>query len=396
MSLISVVEATEKTLSSLEGISETESIPLEAAAGRVLAASLCADRSYPPYDRCMMDGITFSSASTTKVFKLLGTLHAGEQPPVKAEMEEGTAWRINTGGTVPASCDTVVPVEELIFKVETVQFKEGYVPEAGRFIHRCGSDVVAGEEVLKKGHVMDSAALSIAASIGAATLEVFRPLKVFILTTGKEALPVTADPTDYQIRQSHPMALSGALHALGVTDKTFMHLPDHFNEMHSLLKEAVPNYDLIITCGAISKGSSDYLRPIFTDFYGEPTFHGVAQRPGKPMAYWASKESLPPVFALPGNALSTLVTFHRYVAPAIRKMMHQRPLHPLMVECPAGLPEFHLTRFLPVSLKGQSVRLHNSRNSGDFSSLSGTEGFIQFPDGHSPKSSITVPFYPWL
>jgi len=359
---------------------------------RILASDLHADRDYPPYDRVMMDGICYSSQSTNEVLELAGTLHAGE--PAPRSLSPNEAWRINTGAALPNDCDLVVPVEELSFSENSVRILKPSEPY--QFVHRTGSDTKKGDIVLPKGSVLNAAALSIAASVGHTSLPVIRTPRVFILTTGKEAIPPENTPTDYQIRRSHPTALATALRALGITDTTFLHLDDNENTMRDALESALKSEDVILTCGAISKGTSDFLGNIFRDLLGEPEFHGVAQRPGRPLAFWASPNQ-PLVFALPGNALSTLITFHRYVAPALKILMGHSAPEPTAVTVEHDLPEFHLTRFLPVRLDSpERATLLNPQNSGDFSQLAGSHGFVEIELGKQPASPIKLPFYPWL
>lgn len=396
MPLISVERGSQLILDAVSPLSDTERLSLNVAHGRYLATDLSSDRAYPPYNRCMMDGICFSSMHESRTFMLRDTLHAGDSAEtLEKSSEKPEAWRINTGAVVPAHCDTIVPVEELVFKGDIVELNAGYTPMPGMFIHREGSDVGAQETVLRAGQRLDSAALSIAASIGAVNVEVIKHPRVLVLTTGKEAIPPEESPSPHEIRRSHPTALKGAFHALGIEDTRFHHLSDHYEEMKRVLEEALSSTDLIITCGAISKGSSDYLRDIFRELCGEPVFHGVSQRPGKPLAFWAPSSTSPAILALPGNAISTLVTFHRYAHPALRKMMGHPALLPPSVTCKHHLPDFHLTRFMPVRrLPDQSVELHNPQNSGDFTQLAGTDGFVEIPLGTPPASPFS--YFPWL
>jgi len=407
MSLLSVSAAFAHVGRSVLPSARIEHIPLAHGRGRVLASPVLADRAYPPYDRVMMDGVCFSSASlvTGRAFTLAGTLHAGECTPPPA-LALGQAWRINTGAALPADCDCVVPVEELALTDERAAIITDFQPQPYQFVHRCGSDTAAGATVLPAGTILDSAALSIAVSVGALELSVIAHPRVFILTTGQEAIPPDQQPSATQIRRSHPTALTSALQHLGITGITHVHLPDDYQRMQNTLTDAIQRADLILTCGAISKGSSDYLGTILTELCGVPAFHGVAQRPGKPLAYWpATTPDTPHIFALPGNALSTLITFHRYVRPAISTLLGHRTdqpgtaphTAPTTVTVAHQLPDFHLTRFLPVRLTAPGhAQLLSPQNSGDFSALAGSQGFIELSAGTPPASPALLPFYPWL
>ncbi len=394
MSLTPVHHAAQAILDHARTLS-SELVTLPHANGRVLASSITADREYPPYDRVMMDGICFSSSSPSRSFTLVGTVQAGA--PQTQPLEPTQAWRINTGGALPSDCDVVVPVEELEIQGETATIVTDFQPTPYQFVHRQGSDMGAGHPILPAGSQLNAANLSIAASVGSLSLSVTRAPRIFILTTGQEAVDPASTPTQFQIRRSHPTALHTALCSLGISDITFEHLPDDFDTMKATLHHALSHADVILTCGAISKGSSDFLGQIFGELAGEPQFHGVSQRPGKPLAYWSGAKDRPAIFALPGNAISTLVTFHRYVAPYLESIMG-RPLLPRpQVTITHDLSDFHLTRFLPVELISPSeARLHAPQNSGDFGALAGSDGFVEIPLGTAPASPTTLDFYPWL
>lgn len=395
MSFTSVQEATKLIMESISVSLKTETKNLEELVGCTLAEQINADRDYPPYDRCMMDGICLPSSHQNSQYTIAGTIHAGS--PTSTALESNEVWRINTGAPIPAECDIIIPVEELEISGDQVTTSSTFQRTPGKFIHLAGSDVKKGDCILTAGQSLNAANLSIAASVGALKLQVITKPKVFILTTGQEAIPPSDTPTPYQIRQSHPTALHTALLQLGITEMQFSHLSDNLPEMTESITAAMEEYDVIITTGAISKGTSDYLGQIFRNLKGAPLFHGVSQRPGKPMAYWPADESTPVVFALPGNAISTLVTFHRYVAPALQKIMGLTPTEPATISVEHGLPDFHLTRFLPVKrISLTQATLLNPQNSGDFSQLSNTDGFMEVPLGSSPESPSPLHYYPWL
>jgi len=370
---------------------KTVRLPLHEARGNILAQDVQADRDYPPYDRVMMDGICLSSQSLGAQLRIAGTIHAGI--PAERELSIGEVWRINTGAALPADCDLVIPVEALEISGDQVFIAEDFQPQPYQFVHRLGSDTQKGQVILPSGSHLNSAALSIAASVGSLELTVYQPPSVYVLTTGQEAISPEKLPNQFQIRRSHPTALSNALASLGIHNVTLHHLADDYEQMKAALQSALTHADCILTCGAISKGTSDYLGNLFRELIGEPTYHGISQRPGKPMAFWAHS---PLVFALPGNAISTLVTFHRYVAPALQSMMGRPPTPPQTIEVSHDLPDFHLTRFLPVQRVSQhQATLLSPQNSGDFSQLAGSDGFVEIPLGTAPASPITLPYYPW-
>jgi len=394
--LTSVSEASSHILYSVsQRIFQEKSILLKNANGLITTRDILADRDYPPYDRVMMDGICTSSLfDINSSLTIAGTINAGDSAP--RQLSQNEVWRINTGAALPDDCDLVIPVEELSIVDNTVRITTGFHPTPYQFVHKHGSDTKKGDTVLECGSLLNSATLSIAASVGALSVTATRIPRICVLTTGQEAIPPDQSPTRLQIRRSHPTALATALDSLGITNVSFHHLEDDEASMRALLKEEMQDNDVILTCGAISKGSSDFLGKIFRDLLGAPIFHGVTQRPGRPLAFW-NTEGAPLVFALPGNALSTLVTFHRYVAPALESMMGYTYAPPALVQVSHDLSDFPLTRFLPVCLNSPTeATLLNPQNSGDFSQLAGSHGFVEIPLGTPPASPSTLPYYPWL
>ena len=368
----------------------TEEIPRSSLCGRVLSAAILADRDYPPYDRVTMDGVALSYREGQSKYRLSKTVEAG-QPEVQIE-DVDTAFRINTGGVLPAGCDTVVPVEELTFSGEYVILEAPEKIKRGQFIHRKGSDTLAGQEVLPIGTLVDSSVMLLLASLGVASASVYRAPRVALLTTGAEVVAPEARPLPHQIRQSHMTAISTALDKLGVSSLVHEHVADSRESFQCFFDTHLSEVDVIITCGAISRGTTDYLREVISSYAGAPVFHGVTQRPGKPLAFWNSPA---PIFSLPGNALSALICFHHYVQPALRKMMGDHSLSKRMVKVLGDIPAHHFVLHIPARLEdGGTVRLLATSNSGDFVSMVGSQGYVTIPPDH--KSNNLVEFASWL
>lgn len=280
-----------------------------------------------------------------------------------------------TGAILPDDCDTIVPYEEVEISETHAKITDKISP--GSFIHREGSDAKSGDLILKSGLVLGPGHLGIAASIGAVTLKVTRKPVVSILTTGDELIPPDQTPLPHQLRQSNGLTIENALRQWGPAKVTRTHLADDLETTTHGIASALEASDLIILSGGISKGKKDYVRPALESLQGPPLFHGVAQRPGKPLAWW------PGAAALPGNPNSSLTTFNRYLLPLLQKLTGGPP--PKSMTLPLVAPiEKHtaLTIMLPANMQtdGKVIGLQ-PQNSGDFlTPLSGT-GFLEIPPG---------------
>ncbi|MBK1834208.1 molybdopterin molybdotransferase MoeA [Roseibacillus ishigakijimensis] len=379
-SLISPAEADEIIAASLQALPAEPVYFLDALA-RTLRETLCADRDFPPFDRVTMDGIACRSLDLTLPALTLQGLHpAGD--PAPAALLPGHCWQVMTGAVLPSDCDTIVPVEELHLREKRVSLRKDAEPQAGQFIHRQGSDCVAGCELLQAGTTIAPAHLGLAATIGKTELLVTRQPRITLLTTGDELIPPSEKPAPHQLRQSNGPVLLGALQAF-TRDCQHLHLSDDLGATRLALEEAIAASDLVLLSGGISKGKKDYVRPALQELVGPPAFHGIAQRPGKPLAYWSPRSESPPIFALPGNPNSTLTTFLRYVRPALSLLAGSLPAQgPLLPLREPLTPHDRLTLFLPASIQPDGrLLVIKPQNSGDFASTLNASGFVEVPPG---------------
>ncbi|WP_411845508.1 molybdopterin molybdotransferase MoeA [Roseibacillus persicicus] len=360
-----------------------EALPYLSALGRTLRQSLSADQDFPPFDRVTMDGIACRSSDLSLGPLTIQGLHpAGE--PAPAPLQPAHCWQIMTGAVMPSDCDTIIPVEELSISGTLVTVLESAAPTPGQFIHRQASDCAAGTELLTAGTVITPAHLGLAATVGAVELTVTCQPSVTILTTGDELVPPTETPLPHQLRQSNGPVLLSALANWGLNhSSTHLHLPDDLTHTTEAIESALSSSDLVLISGGISKGKKDYVRPALESLIGPPTFHGIAQRPGKPLAYWKPSSQNPPLFALPGNPNSTLTTFLRYVRPALHLLAGSPIPEPITLPLAKPLtPHPKLTLFLPATLESNgTLTVHQPQNSGDFASALSASGFIEVPSG---------------
>jgi molybdopterin molybdotransferase len=361
-----------------------ESVTLAEALGRTLASSLTADRAFPPYRRAMMDGIAFAADALPATGPVIfAGLHAAGDPP-PGSLPPGQAWEIMTGAVVPDDCDTVVPYEDLEGGRPASGFKKG------QFIHETGSDAAVGAVLVKAGSAIGPVEIAIAASVGLIEVEVFRRVKVAILSTGDEAVSPDIAPQPWEIRRSNGPMLEAMLIRRGNEVVFHGHAPDDPAVCGALLDAALANCDVLLICGGISKGKKDFIRALLEERLGKPAFHGVEQRPGKPLAFWPGP---PVVFALPGNPVSVLATFTRHVLPTLMRLEGREfsPLEVRMNEVPAPLPKF--SWLLTVAMGPDGTLLARPPvNSGDFISVAGSCGIVEIPPG---RAADAFDFYPF-
>ena len=362
--------------------------------------ALVADRPLPPFDRVMMDGVAImfeSYALGVRRFAVEGTQKAGS--PRLERRHPDTCIEVMTGAPLPKGCDTVVPYEQLSMAPGIAELVHGTL-QPGQHIHRVGADAREGDELQKSGAWMSPARWAIAASVGVEDLRTFRSPRVAIVSTGDELVGVGDRPSDFQIRRSNPVAIRAALSLFGFTHCRDLHVEDEPQRMLEVIEDVLCGCDAVVISGGVSKGRFDYVPSVLADAGVQQIFHGVRQRPGKPLWFGVRGKTL--VFGLPGNPTSSLLTSVRYVIPALCKATgHPAPKYPrarLSQSIPFDKP---LTLFAPVSITfGQDATIEARpiahQGSGDYASLANCDGFIELPaeNDHHPAGQC-FPWIPW-
>ncbi len=366
----------------------TEDCPLAHAGGRVLRTPLRADRDVPPFDRVTMDGYAVRAAaleSGVRRFQVAGTQAAG-MIPLTLQAED-TCIEIATGAVLPSGTDCVVPYEETTREGLAVTVLPTAEVPAGSNLHRRGSDHRAGAELVPAGIRLTSRELAVAASIGAGTLRVSLTPTIAVVATGDELVEVSAPAlSPHQIRRSNDQALRSGLHEAGFPRVECFHFRDVRSDILEGMRQILLRFDAVVITGGVSKGKFDHLPSVLAELAVRNCIHGVAQRPGKPFWFGLTTRGTP-VFALPGNPVSTTVCFRRYVVPALRRMTGapaDRPRHAVLAT--AVTVRAPLAAFVPVKLESTAdgrclAHPHATNTSGDFTSLVGTDGFVELPPG---------------
>jgi len=372
-----------------------ESIPLESARGRVLAATAHAERDQPPFNRVTMDGIAISFAEFAagrRSFKIAATQAAGAPPATLPS--GGHCVEIMTGAVLPDAADTIVPVERLSVDAGTAVIDDEAAVESGQFVHHQGSDRKAGDTVIVPETSLGPAEIAVLASAGFGTVEVASQPNVAVISTGDELVGPDEPMEAYQIRSSNDYAIAAALerHFLAVVSRH--RLVDDEQLLLDNVRQLHESSDALILSGGVSMGQFDFVPSVLEALGCEPVFHRIEQKPGRPMWFGMSRENKP-IFALPGNPVSTLLCMARYVVPAFRRAAGCNDSGPFEYRLSRAVrAPRRLTYFVPVTLEntgeGQPAAApHPTNTSGDFATLAGTDGFLELPPGEEEHPAGT-------
>ncbi len=371
------------------------------AHGRVLRTELKADRDLPPFDRVMMDGFAVRAAAAAPgaSFRVQGTQAAGMRP-FTIGPEPTACVEVMTGCVLPLGADCVMPYEEATRDGDQVTFAGP--AEAGRFVHRKGTDHPARSAIVKPGVRLTGREIAVAAACGYPAVTVTLSPKIAVVSTGDELVDVEGAVAPHQIRRSNDYALRAALIRAGYPRAERFHLRDVRHEIEHMLWHLLAEYDVVLITGGVSKGKFDFLPSELTRQGVRKIFQGVAQRPGKPFWFGLSGR-MTPVFALPGNPVSAYTCLHRYVLPALDHAsgLVARPLLRAALSEPVVFkPE--LACLLPVRLSsGPAAELRAEpspvNSSGDFAGLIDSDGFVELPAAQSEfPAGYVAPFWPWV
>ncbi|MFM6927269.1 MAG: molybdopterin molybdotransferase MoeA [Bdellovibrio sp.] len=335
---------------------------------------LKSDREYPPYNRSTMDGICVqwsAVAEGVRKFKLLGVIGAGK--PASQLEDPEAAFEIMTGAVVPDGSDLVIPYEELTIADGFAEITSAATFKKFSNIHLVGSDCPADAVILQEGAILNGPRWGIAASFGYSQISTELTKKIKIISTGDEVVSIESQPAPHQIRGSNAIAIKASLAAVGFTQVDHQHVADDFEVLKNQYTLDSKNYDWLIYTGGVSKGAFDFLPAVWNECGVSCHFHGVAQRPGKPLWFGSDSATNTLVTGLPGNPISALVCLHRYFLP--NKTLFAKLSKPF-----AFSPK--LTFFLPVKVTSASdgtlwAEPLPQRNSGEFVALAQSDGFME-------------------
>lgn len=303
-----------------------EEVSISAAHGRILCENVRASRSVPPFDNSAMDGfavrwndVARASAQSPVTLRIVEAVRAGYV--AKKHVASGTAIKIMTGAPLPRGADTIVRVEDTQVSSHSVSIRKN--DGAASHIRKAGEDIKTGQMILAKGRTLAPADLGLMASVGKSRVKVYRRPIVGLISTGDELINVDARPKPGKIVNSNSYTLAAAIEAAGAIPHVLGIVRDNRKGLVTALKRAL-RYDVIMTSGGVSVGDYDFVKEALGVVGMGMQFWRVAQRPGHPMAYGRIADK--PVFGLPGNPVSSMVSFLLYARPALLKMMGHKNL----------------------------------------------------------------------
>ena len=324
----------------------SEVLPLDCAHRRVLAEDVLADRDYPPFHRSTRDGFAVRSvdlAALPATLTCQGEIRAGE--PFTGSIGPGECIAIMTGAPLPAGADAVVMLEHVRAGEKAVTVERSVAP--GENVVPKGSEAPSGRLVLQRGRPLGAGEIGLLASVGKAQVRVFLPPQVAILPTGDEVVPLDHQPEWFQVRNSNALALAAQVADAGGAPHQLPIAPDTKDSLRHLIEEGLKS-DLLILSGGVSKGKYDYVRQVLKELAAEIYVQDVAIRPGKPLVFGRAKKKF--FFGLPGNPVSTYVTFELFVRPAIACLAGAEFEPPTFLRARLAEPyqqKIGLTAFLP-------------------------------------------------
>ena len=404
--MLTAQQALDHLLSHAKPVSETETLAMQVALGRVLAENVNSLVDVPPLDNTSMDGYAVRTADTSSPGQTLTIAQRIPAGSMGTQLEPGTAARIFTGAPVPPGADAVVMQEDCsISEGASKQVQVNIAPTSGQWIRRRGEDLTAGKVALTAGTYLRPQELGVAASAGLTHLTVKRKVRVAAFFTGDE-LSLPGEPLKPGgIYNSNRDTLLACIKSLGCDATDFGIVPDSLEATKETLRKASKDHDLIITSGGVSVGEEDHIKPAVTA-EGRLDLWQIAMKPGKPLAFGAvrksdnSKANAETWFiGLPGNPVSSFVTFLLFVRPFILKLQGRD----------AGLPQSYPMRadfdwlkadrrneFLRVKINAQGgLDLFPNQSSGILTSASWGDGLVDCPPGQALKAGDMVKYIPF-
>jgi molybdopterin molybdotransferase len=364
-----------------------EAVDLLSAVGRVLAEEIVADRDFPPFDRATRDGYAVRAADVAEVparLEVVGEVKAGDWPdPARCSVGRRQAVGIMTGAPLPAGADAVVMVEHtsLLVASNSVEVQRG-VGAGENFVPRA-AEARAGERLLDRGRRLDHAGIAIAASVGKNRVQVFRKPRVAVVSTGDEVVEIDMTPGPAQIRNSNSYSLAAQVENAGGEAARLGIAPDEQGRLRALIEEGL-GCDLLLLTGGVSMGKYDLVEQVLGELKAEFYFTGAEIQPGRPVVFGSTSKKY--FFGLPGNPVSTMVTFELFARPMIEALAGVTPRRLIFLRARLKSEirmKTGLKRFLPAVLSGEfenaEVELARWQGSGDIAALAQANCYVVIP-----------------
>ena len=396
--MLSVASASKKLIAEAQPLvsdrrrAGLESVPVHEALGRVVAADIVAEVDVPPAANSAMDGYAYCAADAAANkyrLALSQRIPAGAAP---AALEPGTVARIFTGGEIPAGADTVAMQENCVDSDGWVKLDKK--AEAGANIRAQGQDIQAGAVIVTAGTRLRAQEMGLLSSVGIAAVEVFKPLKVAIFSTGDELVEPGMPLHQGQIYNSNRATLIGLIEALGMVPVDLGVVPDRLAATQHVLKKAAMRGDVIISAGGVSVGEEDYVKTA-VEKVGAVEFWKVAIKPGKPLAFGHVENT--PFIGLPGNPASVFTTFMILARPFLLACQGCTAVKTRPLQAPALFAKAGEKRqvYLRGRLTGGGVEIYPNQSSGVLSSACWGDVFVVQKPGQSIEQADLVDVLPY-
>src|SRR5436309_604144 len=341
----------------------SEALPLLESLRRILAEDILSDRDLPPFPRATRDGYALNAEDTQIIpseLKLAGQIRAGgDLPPGFTQVKRGQAISIMTGAPVPVGANAVLMIEHSERLGDVIRVPRSVVP--GENVVPRGSEASAGSVLINRGTRISYPPIALAAALGKSTVRVYRRPRIAILPTGDEVVPIDSAPANNQIRNSNSFSLAAQVIASGGEPIQLAIAPDEAVRLRELIAQGL-ECDLLLLSGGVSAGEFDLVEDALSYFSAEILFTGVQIQPGKPLVFGrtasprASPRGWTYFFGLPGNPISTMVTFELFASTPIQALSGVTPFRDLQGTKARLVREVRvktgLTRFLPARLSG--------------------------------------------
>jgi molybdopterin molybdotransferase len=392
--LLSVDEALEVLLAGARPVAETEMLSTLEATGRVLASAQRSELDVPPMDNSAMDGYAVRIADLGDGEPRLRVAQRIPAGSVGVALAPGTAARIFTGAPVPAGADAIVMQEFCATDGDQVVVKKK--PRRGEWIRAAGLDVKRGEEILAAGIKLRPQDIGLAASVGIKMLPVRRRVRLALFFTGDE-LVMPGDPLPPgRIYNSNRFTLNGLAQVYGCEIRDYGIVPDDLAATREVLRRAAAENDLIVTSGGVSVGDEDHVKPA-VEAEGELLMWRIAMKPGRPLAF--GKVAAAAFIGLPGNPVSSFITFLVFVRPFLLRMQGMQEVAPRSIGLRADfdwLKPDPRREFLRVRLNpAGGLDLYPTQDSAVLTSTAWADGIVDNPAGHAIRKGDAVRFLPF-
>jgi len=391
--LLSVDEALAMLLAQARAVSEVEEVPTLEAAGRVLARAQRSTMDVPPMDNSAMDGYAVKVLDLEKndFLKVDQKIMAGS---VGKPLAAGTTARIFTGAPIPPGADAVVMQEFCEVEGDKVRIKRK--PERGEWIRYVGSDIKKGGAILATGKRLQPQDTGLAASVGLKTLPVYRRVRLGLFFTGDELVMPGEPLAPGRIYNSNRFTLRGLAETYDCELRDYGIVPDSLEATRRVLRKAAAECDLVVTSGGVSVGDADYVKPA-VEAEGSLLMWKIAMKPGRPLAFGKIGESF--FIGLPGNPVSSFVTFLIFVRPFLLKTqgLSNTGAKSLAARADFDWPEPDARReFLRVKWNGQGgLDLYPTQDSAVLTSTAWADGLVDNPAKHAIRKGDMVTFLPY-